>query len=385
MRPNEVKILHCADLHLGAEFSTLGEKGAQRKREVFQALEKIVSICDDEGVEFLLIAGDLFDHLHIDPQMVSEVMAQFVRIPDTIVAIAPGNHDPFSIDSCYSTQKWPENVVIFSNERSCILFEDKNVCLWGDGFHSTYHPDSFFSLVPGGIDEERIHLCCIHGDVVPQGQNSLYNPILREQIRQSGFDYVALGHVHKRTTIQKEGKTAFAYSGSPEGHGFDEPGEQGIYIGTVSKNRHSLQFRKICRRSYHEVPVSITGALTHSDIAALLLEELEKRFGEEIREHLYKIVLKGEIPGSFLIDLEVLAQRIASHCFYAKIENQTALAVDYESLAREQTLKGIFVRNMLDCLVEVDGMKDESRLRIAQNALQAGLRAFDCEVVTLEN
>ena len=98
MHSNEIKILHCADLHLGAEFSSLGNKASQRKREGFQVFEDIVSLCKEESVEFLLIAGDLFDHLHIDSQIITEVIDQFAGIPDTVVAIAPGNHDPLSID-----------------------------------------------------------------------------------------------------------------------------------------------------------------------------------------------------------------------------------------------------------------------------------------------
>ncbi len=385
MSSKEVKILHCADLHLGVEFTSLGDNAAQRKRENFLVLEHILSICREEKVDFLLLSGDLFDHIHIESQIITEVLEQFSRIPDTIIAIAPGNHDPFSIDSCYYARKWPENVLLFQNEWTSFLFEEKNVCLWGAGFQSTYHPDSFFSISQNDLDTDRINICVIHGDLVPQGQTSLYNPISKNLIRQSGFDYIALGHVHKRTVILREGKTFYAYPGCPEGHGFDELGEQGVYLGTVSKGRHSLRFRKTCSRCYYEVLVSIDHAQTNQEIAESVIAALNERFPDDAKDHLYKIILKGEIPESLTMDLEGISQRIESNCYFSKIENQTTLELDYELLAKEQTLKGIFTRKMLDEIARAKEKKDEASISMAQNALQYGLKAFDGEVVWNED
>lgn len=375
----EIKILHCADFHLGAEFSSLGEKAEQRKRENFLAFENVISLCKDENVDFLLIAGDLFDHLHIEPQVITEVMEQFGRIPGTVAVITPGNHDPFSVDSCYYTRSWPKNVILFQNELSCVRFDDKNTCLWGAGFHSTYHPDSFFETGCADIDENRINLCTIHGDLVAPGQSSLYNPLSKDRIRESRFDYIALGHVHKRTAILKEGRTSYAYPGCPEGHGFDELGEQGVYLGTLSKSHLSLQFRKVCTRRYEELPVFIDNAKTNQEIAAIILQTMEEHFPGNSKENLYKIILKGAVSTELSIDPEGLSQRIASDCFHSRIENQTTFALDYDMLAKEQTLKGIFVRKMLEEIGQARMTNSKMAVSIATDALQYGLKAFEGE------
>lgn len=385
MSSKEIKILHCADLHLGFEFSSLGDKAAQRKRENFLAFERIISLCQKEEVDFLLIAGDLFDHLHIEAQIITELVEQINRIPGTVIAITPGNHDPFTIDSCYYTRSWPENVVIFSNEMSCIIYEEKNVCLWGAGFNSTYHQDSFFNNNQNDIDENMINICVIHGDLVPQGQNSMYNPMSKDSLRLSRFDYVAMGHVHKRTEIQKEGKTFFAYSGCPESHGFDELGDLGVYLGNISKGRNSLQFLKTCNRCYYEIPVEVSNIQTNQDIAELILQKLNDSFFDDARNHLYKIVLQGEVPIKFTIDPEGISQKISPYCYFSKIEDQTIIEIDYDSLAKEQTLKGIFVRKIYEKLEDAKSKKDEALVRTLHEALKYGLKAFDGEVVFNEN
>lgn len=379
----EVKILHCADFHLGAEFSSLGDKAAQRQRELLFAFERIVSVCGEEKVDFLLIAGDLFDHIHIDNQIYNELIESVSKIPDVIIAIAPGNHDPFSIDSWYYSKPWPENVLIFKDNLSCVTFKDKNVCLWGGGFTSTYHPASIFAADSENMpemDSDMINICLMHGDLVSQGVTSNYNPMTKEQFKQYRFDYIALGHVHKRSEIQKTGKTFYSYSGCPEGHGFDETGELGVYIGMIGINRCSLEFRKTCQRSYHVHPVDVSNLQTNQEISSQIVKTLEERFADDHMNNLYKIILTGEIPESMNIDIENITQRISSFCYYAKIEDQTTIAIDYESLAREGTLKGLFVKNMLDKIDTANSKNNTHDIELAKMALQYGLKAFDGEV-----
>lgn len=385
MIPKEVKILHCADLHIGGEFSTLGDKAVQRRREVFHAFEKIITLCLDEKVDFLLIAGDLFDQINLENQIWTDLVSWIERIPETIVAIAPGNHDPFSADSWYYNRSWPKNVVIFQDELSYVLVEEKQVCLWGAGFRSTYRQDSFFNSPLPPFEEQWIHLGVMHGDLVSTGQTSVYNPITKEMIRNSPFDYLALGHIHKRSAIQKENGTFYSYSGSPEGHGFDEPGEQGVYIGTVSKGRCSLQFRRICNRCYLEVPVYITGLNTTTEITEAIRSRIREAAGSQAGENLYKVILEGEVPASFVLDPEGLSQRLSESVFYIKTEDHTRIAADYTALSGEQTLMGIFVRKMLEKIEDAEKRNDKVQMEKAQNALQYGLKAFEGEVTLREN
>ena len=395
MDNKEVKIMHCADLHLGAEISSLGQFADQRRRELFFTFEKIINICKDESVDFLCIAGDLFDCVHIDSQSVIEMIELIKSVPETTIVIASGNHDPFCIDSWFYTKSWPANVTFFSQELSYVLLKEKGVCLWGAGFRSTYHMESFLEKEINIPEGDWIHLCVMHGDLLTQGQTSFYNPLFKEQLRRFPFDYMALGHVHKRSMISKEGSTFYSYSGSPEGHGFDEMGELGVYIGMISKGRCSLQFRRICRRCYYEVSINLNDDAnaqdtcvikTNQQISDLILQTIKDRYFDESQDHLYKIILTGEIPGSFAMDIDGIQQRVQNACFYIKIEDQTTIAIDYDIIAKEQTLKGIFVKKMLEKIKEAQLKKvDQFSMTSLKNSLQYGLKAFDGEVALREN
>lgn len=385
MAKSEVKILHCADFHIGAQMSTLGDKAGLRRNDLLLTFEKIIGICRTEKVEFLLIAGDLFDRINVEPQIVSEVIEHIASIPDTVVAISPGNHDPLSIDSCYHLREWPQNTVIFSDALSYVLFEEKGVCLWGGGFTSTYVHDPMLAEFRGAHRDDLVNICVLHADLMQTGQSGIYNPITREMIAALPFDYLALGHVHKRSLIKKEGRTFFAYCGCPDGHGFDEPGEQGVYIGSVSKGRHTLQFVKTSSRIYREIPVVVDDCRTHTEVATRVLAEIKAVDAQSFSNDLYKVVLVGEIIPNLALDTTAIESRISSDVFFAKVVDNTETAVDLDELAKEETLKGIFVRKIRDDYKAAINDKNEQRAIMIRQALSYGLKAFEGEVSLDEN
>ncbi len=389
MSLREVRILHCSDLHIGAEFSSLGELGVQRKRELIYALEEIVRRCKSEKIEFLLIAGDLFDCIHIETQVINEVMSLFETIPETIIAISPGNHDPYCADSYYFTRKWPDNTVIFKGETEYILFEEKRVCLWGAGFRQTYHPNSLLDNNVEFPNGDWIHICVMHAELVNGNVISSYNPVTKAQIRNMTFDYLALGHIHKRSSINKESHTYFSYCGAPEGHGFDEIGDLGIYEGSISKGNCNLNFHKISRRCYCEENICLDFAensyLSGLSIFDFVKDKLTTKYPESYKENIYRIILEGEVPEHYIIDSNDLSSRLNEWGFYSEVADRTTILIDYESLAGEQTLKGIFVGKMLEIIKDAKNTNDIESELTAKNALRSGIMAFESEVIIRDN
>ncbi len=368
-----VKILHLADLHIGAAVSGLGTRAESRRAETLITFERIIALAKAQKVDILLIAGDLFHSNRIEKSFIDRVFECFALIPEIKIVFAAGNHDPLSFESPFTTRELPDNLHILDTEDSFIEFPALSTRVYGKSFKEVYMAGSRrFSLE---TDDNFINIMCIHGELKAD-LNSNYNPLTAEFIENCGMDYVALGHIHKRTEIGKIGNTYCAYCGCGEGQGFDELGQKGVYLGEVSKTGCDLQFVPTAKRMHIAENVDISDVLSSTEIADKILETLRDKYSDSFADNLYKIVLTGSIDEQTVINLAEIESRLNEFLYFAKVRNKTQLAIDLEVLAQEKTLKGIFVKKMLE---KLDSASDEEKPQITA-ALQLGLRAFNTEV-----
>lgn len=372
---DKIKILHCSDLHLCAELSFLKSKAKNRRLEVLNTLQRIINMCTSNAVDILIIAGDLFDSNHADTNIVSAVKKMFASVPSLTVAVAAGNHDYYAVDSPYSDEDWSSNVIIFYNNYSMIELPEKNVRLYGSSFISSYQTKSNNNFsVPS---DNMINILIYHGDIVGEKQSSMYNPITVKEIEASGFDYIALGHVHKASEVLRAGKTYYAYSGTPDGNGFDETGKKGVYIGDVSKGNVRLTFCTTSSRIYSDVNFDITSLNTNDQIKSSILKKLERLYPENYQDNLYRITLTGRYPEGFIPDSKSISLELADCLYYVTVENNSRPAIDIRALSSDFSLRGIFVQKMLK---KIQLCTNESDKETYENALYLGLKAFDSEV-----
>ena len=377
---DKIKILHCADLHLGAELSFLKNKAKSRRLELLNTLQNIVTLCQTQAVELLIISGDLFCSNHIDSGTLSAVKKMFASIPEIIVAIVAGNHDYYAVDSPYSDDDWSENVVIFYNHFSKIEFPEKNLRLCGSSFICSYQEKSDTDIsVP---DDKMINILVYHGDVVTENQSSRYNPLTIRQIENSGFDYIALGHIHTASSVLKKGNVSYAYSGTPDGNGFDETGKKGVYIGNVCKHRTELQFYETSSRLYEKLNFDISSYSSNSRITRCIISELENKYGNSYAENLYYITLTGKTPQGFSPNERSISLELNNTLYYTVVVNESKPDIDVETLASDFSLKGIFVKKLLG---KLNSCTSEEEKKICENALFIGLKAFDGEVSFYED
>lgn len=369
-----MKVIHCADVHLGAGISSFGAIGVTRAAEIKNTFMNILRLCRDEAADYLLIAGDLFDSA-IPPQgLVKEVAEGFAGIPGTKVIITPGNHDCAVAGSCYLNRElWSDNVYIFSDKWSHVEFPEDGVRVFGGGFTSVYQIEPLLDFEQGCPGDGFINIGVLHGDLVSAGGESNYNPVTERQIGESGLDYLALGHIHARSGLKRAGRTVYAYAGCPEGRGFDELGEKGVYVGTVDKTGCHMEFRRMCRRIYAEEEVDISRAGDSREAAFYIQKHLEK-YGEDYRKNLYKIILTGKVQDGALLSEEDIGA--AAETFYIRIKNETRRNVDYERVAGQRNLKGMFVGKMLEKIKEYENKGKMREADLYREALEAGYLSF---------
>lgn len=374
----KIKILHCADFHFDTPFRELaGAAAEKRKEDLRETFGRVIQIAKEEEVDVMLISGDFFDNERVMKTTLDHIIKKFEEISNVRVFISPGNHDPYTPKSYYHLVQWPENVHIFDSHATGIAIPDLNLWVYGAGF-SKFHEKQ--ALLQGFQVEDRtmMNIMVLHGEVVSEGQGSDYNPITQKSISESGLDYLALGHKHSFSGIMKAGETFWAYSGNPEGRGFDETGSKGVLLGTLEKGRCDLYFQEICKRRYMTVKVDIEGLDTYEEITEKIKEQV---IDPERAENLYKIILTGEIKEDFTIHTEVLREKLSSTFYSVKLVDETTPELDYEGLANEFSLRGIFIRNMLEKLEE---MPDEEGKKQIKRALKLGIQALGTGEVIIE-
>lgn len=371
---NTVKILHCADIHIGAAESFLGTAAGKRRYETLLTFERIVDTASKEGVNIIATAGDIFDSNRVEENLADAVFEKIASVPAIKVVFSAGNHDPLSSDSPFKNRKLPQNLYVLGKKDDCIVFDDLKVRVYGRSFEDVYlKGEERFSITPP--EDGYVNLMVLHGEL-RSDLNSNYNSVTSGFIKQSGMDYIALGHVHKRTEPQKIGDTYYAYCGCPEGQGFDETDEKGVYIGEIGKGFCELNFIPMSKRRHICEKVDITGINSSAEISGAVTAQLKEKYGDGFGENLYKIELTGSIKEDFDLNLPEILSRVSERVYYAKIKDKTELLLDNEKLANEISLKGLFVKNMLE---KINNAPESERAEL-KNALKLGLRAFGAEV-----
>lgn len=366
----KIKIAHCADLHLESKSET-------KNYEIKETFLNMLGICKSENVDFLLISGDFFDDTNVSEKALIWVKNELESFGLKTI-ISPGNHDPFTNDSPYNKGVWPKNVYIFKeNKLTHFDFPELKTKIFGAAFTSIYQKKALFNLKEN-LDSNFVNLCVMHGTVT-NSSDEFYNPINPSKIEKSGFDYVALGHIHKRSKILKLGKTLCAYSGSICPKGFSETGAKGIYIGEISKNGCNFKFKKVCKHSYEKITLDISGV---NNIPDLILENIKSSFGEGFENNSYEITLTGEIEEEFNFDIDAIKLFLSRHLNSASIKDRTETKIDFAKLNLRNDFKSLFIK---EALKQISVAETKEEKEIAKTALKLGLKAFTEDVTYNDN
>ena len=376
---NSVKIMHCADIHIGAAESFLGARADSRRYETVLTFERIIDTAVNAGVDVVAVAGDLFDSNTADARLYRPVLEKIASVPDIKVLFAAGNHDPLLSSSPFLKNKNPGNLYVFPEHDHCFTFDDIKLRAYGRSFGNVYmQGEQSFGITPP--DDGYVNLMVLHGELTGD-LSSQYNAVTAEFIKNSGMDYIALGHIHKRTEPQKSGNTYYAYCGCPEGQGFDETGEKGVYVGTVGKSLCALEFIPLAKRRHFHIKTDVTGLASQAEIVNKIAEDIKNTAGSGWEENLYKIELTGGVKEGIDVNTAEIIARISEAVYYAKVKDSTVPALDMEQIASEISLKGLFVKNMLSL---IENASEDEKEELAA-ALRLGLKAFDSEVAYSED
>lgn len=334
-----MKVLHSADWHLGA---ALGRDDGSLRRELNAIPGKVAALVRRLECDLVLLSGDLLDGvLNQDTLDSLKDALKSMAVP---VLIAPGNHDFVTPTSPWLTETFPENVHIFKKPQlESVVLPSLDCRVYGAGYDSMDCPPLLRDFRAEGT--ERHVLGILHAD--PQTANAPYCPITGEQVRESGLDYLALGHIHK-SGFFRAGATLCAWPGCPMGRGFDECGEKGVLLVTLDETA-DIQFIPLDAPRFHELRISADG-----DLAKALGNALPPAATDDY----FRITLTGECAPW---DPSELRQAFSRYT-HLELIDKTVPPTDLWATAGTDTLEGIFFQMLQNRLAEEPHQADRIRL-----------------------
>lgn len=346
-----MKFVHIADMHFDSAFCALAgnEKFAvERRLEQRKALKEVVEYIKQNNIPYFFIAGDLYEQEYIRKSTVEYINSLFKEIPETRIFITPGNHDPYIKNSFYKQYKWNENVHIFTEKLERI--ETPEADIYGYGFNDFYMNNPYHKIKIE--NPEKINILITHGNLDSGcDENKEYNPMTKKELQEMGFDYVALGHIHKASYNDYENQR-IVYPGSTVSLGFDELGKRGFIVGSLEKNEKiNLKFLETSAKTFEEKQLDITEINSQED----LIEKINSMKLDE--NSYYKIILTGKRNFDF-IERKIMDQLENKNIL--RIKNTTQIKYDIYEIAKQVSLKGIFAKKILEKIENLKNKDSES-------------------------
>ena len=353
-----MRFIHMADMHFDSPFTVLSsqeELGDKRRLEQRNVFKKIIETIKQEKIPYLFISGDLYEHTYIRKTTIEYINNLFKEIPETKIFITPGNHDPNLKNSYYNNFNWEKNVYIFNSEIKKYEFED--VDIYGFGFNDFYCANSKIEEIKIE-NKNKINILITHGSLnASQTTDMQYNPINENKIKEIGFDYVALGHIHKKMINGN-----IVYPGSTISFGFDELGEHGVLDVNLIKDKLKIEFIKLDETEFEELNINISDLYSEEE----LIEKINSQKLENNKY--YKIILQGnkncEINKNKIL-------KIINKKNILKIKDFTQTGFNLEKIKEENNLKSYFVDSIME-LKESNNYSEEE----IDMAIEIGLRAL---------
>ncbi len=238
----------------------------------------------------MLIAGDLF---HRQPLLreLKEADYLFSTLTGTQVVLAAGNHDHIGRNSHYRSFAWSENVhMIASREISCIKLNGLDTAVYGLSYYDKEETAPVYEKIQIR-DSCRYHILLAHGG------DSRHLPFCKETVDKIGFDYVALGHIHKPQELIPG---RMAYAGALEPVDKNDTGKHGFIRGELGESGCRITFCPMASREYVHMTVRVDEGMTGFSLRSKIREEIEARG----RQNVYKIILEGQKDPETVFDLE---------------------------------------------------------------------------------
>ncbi|MFV9510639.1 metallophosphoesterase family protein [Tepidibacillus sp. LV47] len=294
------RFIHTADLHLDSPFKGLRHLPKQIVSEIyestFRSFDRIVEYCIEKEVDFLLIAGDVYDleEQSLRAQFYFKKALEKLDHYGIHTFIIHGNHDP--IDQKKTKIKWPEKVHFFSGERVEWFSFQKDNKEVARILGRSYPTKAFMENIVKDFtkqNEKLFHIGLLHTNVDGQKNHDPYCPSRLQELVLGEMDYWALGHVHKHQILHDH-HPYVVYPGNPQGRHIQETGDKGCYYVEVKDNEvQTIEWLSTAQIRWETIELDISQITTIDDLINLVEMKIEEKRREIQRPLICRVVLRG--------------------------------------------------------------------------------------------
>jgi DNA repair exonuclease SbcCD nuclease subunit len=369
-----LRLLHTADVHLGARHADLGEQAAAQRERQLAAFVATIDLAIAEKVDVVLNAVDLFDS-NTQPRLeVERVAAELRRLGDARIrtVIIPGTHDVYDRSSIYRVHDLKamagstaddDLVTILSPERQEARLGACDVIVHGPVFATKRAPHSpLRDLKVTGGDGATWHVGMVHGALAIPGRTDGDEVVVsREEIAATGLDYLALGHWHS-TQRGKAGDTTWAYSGAPEPVAVSQDGAGKALLVTLDEGNGTrsvaIEERTVGRTRFDRLELDAAEVADQPALVKRIAALADPDLVLEVR-------LTGVRPDELDLSTEEIEDQLKGGFLKVRVRDQSSPALTEGALPSPDTIPGAFIRNVEGRIAELEADPSPSSLEEA--------------------
>lgn len=294
------QFLHVADIHLDSPLNGLARYDGVPAEEVRgatrAAFDKLITYACQEAVDFVLIAGDLFDGDWKDMGTglyFARAMGRLAAAGIPVYIIA-GNHDAVSVLT--KSLPNPANVHQFKPRRAeTVVIDRLRVAIHGRSFAKVEETENFAAAYPDRL-EHHFNIGMLHTALTGHEGHATYAPCSVDDLRARHYDYWALGHVHDFAVVDEHPHIVFP--GNLQGRHIRETGPKGAVHVEVEDGAIRLRHVPFDTLRWTRIAVDCSAAQTLDEIDAATRTALARRHEEEAdgRPLIARVVLTGVTP-----------------------------------------------------------------------------------------
>jgi len=358
-----LRLLHTADVHLGARHADLGEQAAAQRERQFAAFKAAIDLAIAEKVDVVLIAGDLFDSNTQPKRSVDRVAGELKRLAQATIrtVIIPGTHDVYDRASLYRVHDLAamagstaadDLVTVLTPDRPSVHLASCDVVVHGTVFATKRAPHSPLRDLRVADDQRATwHVGMVHGSLaIPDRTDADEVVVTREEIEATGLDYLALGHWHSSQQA-RAGATVYAYSGAPEPVAVTQDGAGKVLLvqleTVAGKRAVTIDERTVGRTRFEKLDIDAAALVDQPRLVKQLSAKADPDLILDVR-------LTGIRPDELDVSTDEVEEQLRSAFLRLRVRDASSPALTEGNLPSPDTIPGAFIRDVEARIAELE-------------------------------